>query len=195
MLRSHRRDQIQTYKAKHDIEDYLSRSIRRYLDAIQTGEFNHIVYSAGIQTHNFSNMTPRAQPLNLQLMLKDNFLRKSEQSRFLLKPKQQEQTILKAINSFIVQFCRKIALFSYFNAGLDIWTNFFQFPYFEEIQISSKKFYNINYWAPAFSKQFRMTSISLTQDEDANVASLPKKVDAFLRYINDLYFDGQGPIL
>jgi len=23
------------------------------------------------------------------------------------------------------------------------------------------------------------------------VASLPKKVDAFLRYINDLYFDGQ----
>ena len=32
------------------------------------------------------------------------------------------------------------------------------------------------------------------QDEDENVASLPKKVDAFLRYINDLYFEGQVSI-
>jgi len=33
--------------------------------------------------------------------------------------------------------------------------------------------------------------ILLIQAEDENVASLPKKVDAFLRYINDLYFEGQ----
>ena len=29
------------------------------------------------------------------------------------------------------------------------------------------------------------------QEENLNVASLPQKVDAFLRYINDLYFEGQ----
>ena len=31
----------------------------------------------------------------------------------------------------------------------------------------------------------------VSQEENENVASLPQKVDAFLRYINDLYFEGQ----
>ena len=41
------------------------------------------------------------------------------------------------------------------------------------------------------STNFKPSLVTLIQAEDENVASLPKKVDAFLRYIDDLYFDGQ----
>ena len=67
------------------------------------------------------------------------FWRNSGKSRFPPKLKQQEQAILKAINSFGVQICIKIALFNLFSAGLDIRTNFFPFLNFGEFQISSKK--------------------------------------------------------
>ena len=72
-----------------------------------------------------------------------NFVwRNSGKSRFPSKLKQQEQAILKATNSFRVQFCFKIAqLFCHFSAGLDIRTNFFAFFNFGEIQISSKNFF------------------------------------------------------
>ena len=40
----------------------------------------------------------------------------------------------------------KIALFSDFSAGSDIKTKVFQFLIFGEIEISSKKAYNINSW-------------------------------------------------
>ena len=46
-----------------------------------------------------------------------HFWRKSGKSRFPVGPKQQDQAILKAINSFGVQFCFKIALFKIFSAG------------------------------------------------------------------------------
>ena len=61
------------------------------------------------------------------------------------QPKQQQQAILGAINSSRGQFCLNIAQFSHFCAGSDIRTNFIQFLNFGEIQISSKKNYNINY--------------------------------------------------
>ena len=66
--------------------------------------------------------------------------RKFRKSRFPFKPKKQEQAIFKAINSFSVQFCLKIALlFSHLSVVSDIGTNFIQFLNFWEIQISSKK--------------------------------------------------------
>ena len=52
------------------------------------------------------------------------FWRNSGKSRFPPKLKQQEQAILKAINSFRVYICLKLALFSHFSAGSDIRTNF-----------------------------------------------------------------------
>ena len=44
-----------------------------------------------------------------------------------------QNSILKAINSFGVEFRLKIAVFSHFWAGSDIRKNFFQFLYFWEI--------------------------------------------------------------
>ena len=65
-------------------------------------------------------------------------------SRFPLKPKQQEYAILKVLNSFRVDFCFKIALFSHFCAGSHIRTKFIQFLSFGESRFPPKKFYNIN---------------------------------------------------
>ena len=55
------------------------------------------------------------------------FWRNSIKSRLPTMLKQQKQTILKVINSFRVQFCLKIALFSQFSAGPDTRTNYSNF--------------------------------------------------------------------
>ena len=60
-------------------------------------------------------------------------------SRFPLKPKQQEYAILKVLNSFRVDFCFKIALFSHFCAGSHIRTKFIQFLSFGESRFPPKK--------------------------------------------------------
>ena len=66
------------------------------------------------------------------------FWRNSGKSRYPPKLKQQKYAILKAISSYRVNLLKN-ALFRHFSAGSDIRTHFFQFLYFGEIQISSKK--------------------------------------------------------
>ena len=69
----------------------------------------------------------------------------SGKSRFPPQLKQQEQAILNSINSFRVQFCLKIALFSQFTAVSDIKPNFFISQFWGNLDFLKKKFYSINY--------------------------------------------------
>ena len=66
-------------------------------------------------------------------------------SRFSLKLKQQEYAILKAISSFRVQICWKIAVFSHFCAGSESEQTFSKFFILGKSWFHPKKFYNINY--------------------------------------------------
>ena len=60
-------------------------------------------------------------------------------SRIPPKLKQQKQAILTGNDNVRVQFCLKLSIFSNICAVSDIRTNYCQFIYFGEIQISSKK--------------------------------------------------------
>ena len=78
-------------------------------------------------------------------MLLNFFQRNSGKSRIPPKLKHLEYPILNAVNSFRVQLCLKVVLFSHFSAGLDITKTFYNFSILEKSIFLPKKFYNINH--------------------------------------------------
>ena len=74
----------------------------------------------------------------------------------------QEYDILKEINSYLVKFCLKIALFSHFCAGSDIRTNYIQFLNLGKSRFPPKRFYNINNWPREQKQTLKLRDNSVT---------------------------------